>query len=115
MEAKQTGGEDPDVAFAKRLEQVRAAGAALHDRDSPQQQQQANMIDVGRPQYDSPPPLAKTLFGAGMDSDAGGNASGFGLPQARPQLSSPLCLSRASRACSHTASLHPLTCSETRC
>lgn len=85
MEAKQTGAEDPDVAFAKRLEQVRAAGAAMHGDKAPQQQQQqqANMIDVGRPQYDSPPPLAKTLFGAGTDGNTGSEGSGFGLPQVR--------------------------------
>ena len=92
MEAKQEGLEDPDVAFAKRLERVRAAGAATPGQGSQgQQQQEVNMIDFGRPQYDSPPPLTKTLFGAGGDGSPGSEGSGFGLPQARPQLLSQRC------------------------
>ena len=80
MEAKQTGAEEPDAAFAKRLERLRAAGAAVHSQE-PEQQQQSNMIDIGRPQYDSPPPLSKTLFGAGSDDGAGSDGSSFGWPQ----------------------------------
>ena len=89
MEAKQEGLEDPDVAFAKRLERVRAAAAAAPSQESQAQQQRyVNMIDVGRPQYDSPPPLTKTLFGAASDGSAGTEGSAFGLPQARPSSSS---------------------------
>ena len=100
MEAKQEGLEDPDVAFAKRLERVRAAGSAAPSQgSSKQQQQEVNMIDVGRPQYDSPPPLTKTLFGAASDGGAGSEGSAFGLPQARPQLPSQLCQIRSSSVC----------------
>ena len=74
------------MAFTKRLERVRAAGTAVPSQESAQRQE-ANMIDVGRPQYDSPPPLAKTLFGPGTDGGAGSDGSGFGLPQARSPLS----------------------------
>ena len=87
MEAKQEGLENPDVAFAKRLARVRAAGAAAPGQGSQdQQRQEVSMIDFGRPQYDSPPPLTKTLFGAGGDGSPGSEGSGFGLPQVRPRL-----------------------------
>jgi hypothetical protein len=112
VEAKQTGAEDPDAVFAKRLERLRAAATAVHGQEPAEQQN--NMINIGRPQYDSPPPLAKTLFGAGSDDGAGSDGSGFGWPQvpapadcvlaaARSQKRhQPICSMRRGHAGSHT-------------
>lgn len=54
------------MVFAKRLAALKVAGAAAKAAQ-PQETAPMNMIDLGRPDYDSPPPLAQTLFGGSSD------------------------------------------------